>query len=74
MPDIFEELLERSYQLLKGFVEQKIYRGEGKMSKQINIFVEQLGYLQATPRDLIELHPAVLKQKNSQNFSKISKF
>jgi hypothetical protein len=31
MPDIFEELPERYYQLLKGFVEQKIYRVEGKI-------------------------------------------
>lgn len=67
MPEVFEELKERYHQILNRFVEQKIYRVEGKISNQVNIFVEQLGYLQATPRDLIELHTAVLKQKQNDS-------
>lgn len=73
MPDVFEELKARYHQILARFVEQKIYRVEGKISNQINIFVEQLGYLQATPRDLIELHTAVLKQKQNDKSIKNTK-
>lgn len=73
MPDIFEELQERYCQILERFVEQKIYKVEYNLSEQINIFVEQLGYLQASPRDLLDLHTAALKQKKSQKVSKIPK-
>lgn len=73
MPDIFEELQESYYKILDRFVEQKIYKVEYKIANQINIFVEQLGCLQATPRDLLDIHTAVLKQKRNQSFSKIPK-
>ena len=33
MPDVFEELTERYYQILNRFVEQKIYKVEGKNIK-----------------------------------------
>lgn len=65
MPDVFAELEERYQQLLDRFVEQKIYKVEYELSGEINIFIEQLGYLQATPRDLIELHTTILKQKQA---------
>ena len=64
MPDVFEELKERYCQLLNQFVEQKIYKVEYNLSDKINIFVEQLGYLQATSRDVVEIHSAVLKQQS----------
>ena len=71
MPDVFQELQERYCHILDRFVEQKIYKVEYKLSNQINIFIEQLGYLQATPRDLLDLHTAVLKQKQSQSVKNI---
>ena len=63
MPDIFIELEQRYYQLLERYVKQKIYKVEYELAGEINIVIEQLGYLQATSRDLIEIHTAVLKQK-----------
>ena len=65
MPDIFIELQQSYKQLLDRFVEQKIYQVEYELASQINVFVEQLGYLQATPQDLIEFHTAILKQKQN---------
>ena len=67
MPDIFGELEARYRQLLDRFVEQKIYQVEYELVVEINVLIEQLGYLQATPRDLVELDTAVLKQKQSVN-------
>ena len=67
MPDIFGELEVRYRQLLDRFVEQKIYQVEYELAVEINVLIEQLGYLQATPRDLVELHTAVLRQKQSVN-------
>ena len=46
---------------------KKIYQVEYELAVEINVLIEQLGYLQATPRDLVELHTAVLKQKQSVN-------
>ena len=63
MPDVFEELETRYDRLLDRLVEQKIYKVEYELTNQIDILAEQLGYLQATPRDIISLHTAVLKQK-----------
>ena len=65
MPDIFIELKVKYALLLDRFVEQKIYRVEYEILGQINVLIEQLGYLQATPRDLIEIHMSVVKQKRS---------
>ena len=65
MPDVFDELEQRYQQLLDRFVEQRIYKIEYKLGREIDILIEQLGYLQATPRDLIELHTTMLKQKQS---------
>ena len=67
MPDVFAELKQRYEKLLDRFVEQKIYRVEYQLSGETNVLIEQLGYLQATPRDLIELHTAILKQKQIKN-------
>ena len=63
MPDVFAELQQRYAKLLDRFVEQKIYKVEYELTAETNVLIEQLGYLQATPRDLIELHTANLKQK-----------
>lgn len=65
MPDIFTELEQRYQKILDRFVEQKIYKVDYELSGEINIFIEQLGYLQATPRDLIELHTVILKHKQT---------
>ncbi len=74
MPDVFAELEERYYHLLDRFVEQKIYKVEYELSGEINIFIEQLGYLQATPKDAIELHTTILKQKQAMGRQKSKAF
>ena len=65
MPDVFAELQQRYEKLLDRFVEQRIYKVEYELSGDINVAIEQLGYLQATPKDLIELHTSILKQKQN---------
>lgn len=65
MPDVFTELEKRYQKLLDLFVEQKIYKVEYQLGNKINILIEQLGYLQANPRDIIELHTTILKEKQN---------
>ena len=66
-PDIFAELEQKYDRLINRFVEQKIYQVEYTVIEQINVLIEQLGYLQATPRDLVELHMSVIQQKQSRS-------
>jgi DNA-binding NarL/FixJ family response regulator len=73
-PDIFTEIHQKYTRLLDRFVEQKIYQVEYTISEQIDVLIEQLGYLQATPRDLIELHMSVIKQKQSISKKKSQAF
>lgn len=65
MPDVFGELKQKYQQILTSFVEQKIYKVERELQGEIIIFVEQLGYLQATPKDLIEIHTGVLQHQSA---------
>lgn len=65
MPDIFEEFKERYDKLFSQIVEQKLYKVKYDIDRELNVLVEQLGYLQATPKDAIELHMAILKQKQA---------
>lgn len=65
MPDIFREIEGRYSQLLDRFVQEKIYRIAQETPEQANILVEQLGYLQATPNDIIQIHTNVLKNKQN---------
>ena len=69
-PDIYSEIEQRYYLLLERFVEQKIYKVEYELAGEINILIEQLGYLQATSRDLIEVHSNTLKQKQASSSKK----
>ena len=73
-PDIFTELEQKYNRLLDRFVEQKIYQVEYTLSEKIDVLIEQLGYLQATPRDLVELHMSVIKQKQSISRKKSQAF
>ncbi len=63
MPDVFAELEARYNNLLDRVVEQKIYKVEHDINDRLNVLIEQLGYLQATPKDLLSLHTNRLKQK-----------
>lgn len=62
IPDVFTELKERYEQLLEQALEQQIYKVEYKLAPALEVLAEQLGFLKATPRDLIELHTQILRQ------------
>ncbi|MEQ8962888.1 MAG: response regulator [Coleofasciculus sp. C2-GNP5-27] len=64
MPDVFEELMQRYGDLMEWALEERAYKVEHQLSMHLTNFAEQLGLLQASPRDLIELHTTTLKQKS----------
>lgn len=70
LPDIFAELVQRYDELVNQALDQQIYKTKNSLSKEISILSERLGYLQAAPRDVIEIHTTVLKNK-TDNMSRL---
>lgn len=64
MPDVLEELRQRYGDFMEWALEERVYKVDHQLSMHLTNFAEQLGLLQASPRDLIELHTTTLKQKS----------
>lgn len=63
MPTYFEELASEYSAMVDLALEKKTYRIDHNLSGQLRQLAGRMGQLRAAPRDLIELHTAVLKQK-----------
>ncbi|MEL4896267.1 response regulator [Crocosphaera sp. Alani8] len=64
LPDIFDELVETYGTLLELALEQKMYKVNYNISEKLRTLGEKLGFLKASPRDTIEIHTTVLKEKS----------
>lgn len=62
-PQVFEELVERYSVLLDLALEQRAYKVEHNVSEGFHVLVEQLGFLKAGPRDVVDIHSAALKKR-----------
>jgi len=66
-PELFNELVRYYTELLSLRLEQQLYKTQNERTIQLkNILVEQLGFLKAGPRDVIEIHSAALKMRQAQ--------
>jgi CheY-like chemotaxis protein len=63
LPDIFQELLRRYSQLMELALEQRAYKVDHKISESLRDMADQLGFLNAGPRDIAEIHATTLKRK-----------
>ncbi len=64
LPEIFEELAETYGNLLELALEQRIFKVDHNLSEQLRTLGDKLGFLKASPRDAIEIHTKVLKEKS----------
>lgn len=62
--DIFDELVEHYCQLLDLALEQKAYKVEHNISEQLRSIADKLGFLKASPRDVVDIHTKSLRLKN----------
>jgi DNA-binding response OmpR family regulator len=69
-PDIFAELVQSYSEIMDLALEQKAYKVEHNISDRLNALARQLGFLQAMPRDVIEIHTTVLKEKTQSTTAK----
>ena len=63
IPEDFEQLVQQYGQFLDRALEQRIYRVTHPISEGLRGMAEQLGFLKASPRDIIEIHTQAIQQK-----------
>ncbi|MDJ0511420.1 MAG: response regulator [Crocosphaera sp.] len=63
LPDVFEELTTAYGNLLELSLEQRIFKVDHHISRELRTLADKLGFLKASPRDTIEIHTQVLKEK-----------
>ncbi len=64
LPDVFDELTEAYGKLLELSLEQRMFKVDYNISEQLRTLGDKLGFLKASPRDAIEIHTKVLKEKS----------
>jgi hypothetical protein len=63
MPDIFRDLTERYAQVLDMALEQRTYKVQHPISRELRVVAERLGFARAGPRDVIDVHTHALRTK-----------
>lgn len=64
VPDIFAEMVHTYGDLLSLALEQRAFKIEHNISERLRILADKLGFLKASPRDVIDLHTTTLREKN----------
>ncbi|HAC62549.1 MAG TPA: response regulator [Cyanothece sp. UBA12306] len=64
LPDIFQEFCRNYSNLLDLALEQRAFKVDHHLSDQLRILGDKLGFVKASPRDIIEIHTTILKDKN----------
>jgi len=64
VPEVFEEISQRYGSLMEIAVQWRIFKGNNhNISDQLRSVAEDLGLLRGGPRDVVELHSAVMREK-----------
>ena len=66
LPDTFNELVQRYEELMDLALERRTHKVEHNVSESLRAVVEQLGFLKAGPRDVVEIHATALKSKTRE--------
>jgi DNA-binding NarL/FixJ family response regulator len=64
LPELFAELVTNYGQLLELSLEQKAYKVEYDISDKLRTLGNKLGFLKASPRDVVEIHTTTIREKN----------
>jgi len=62
-PDIFQQLVDQYLLLLDLRIDEQLYKGEQKSSQSLQELAERLGFLRASPRDVVEIHAKALESE-----------
>lgn len=64
LPDVFSRLTADYHALMEDTITEHIFGKKQKLEEDKRAFVNKLGFLQASPRDLIDIHSSVLEAKS----------
>ena len=65
-PHVFEKLVECYKDLVDLALEQQAFKVEHKVSEKLCSMAEEMGFMKAGPRDVVEIHTAALGRKTSK--------
>ncbi len=66
IPDAFERFVEYYSDLIEHAVQARTYKGEPPLPPRLKVMADQLVFLKAGPRDVIDVHMAALRQRSAQ--------
>lgn len=66
LPELFQEFCKTYGDLLELALEQRAFKVEYNLSEQLRMLADKLGFVKASPRDAIEIHTKILKEKNTR--------
>ncbi len=64
LPELFEELKQDYGELIDLALEQRIFRVDYDLSDKLRNLADRLGFMKASPRDVIEIHTTSLRDKS----------
>lgn len=65
LPDLFDELVQDYGELLDLALEQRIYKVNYQLSESLRTLGDQLGFMKAGPRDVVQIHHAALLKRGA---------
>jgi DNA-binding response OmpR family regulator len=63
LPELFDELVQHYGELLDLALEQRVYKVNYQLSENLRALGDQLGFIKAGPRDVVQIHHAALLKK-----------
>jgi response regulator RpfG family c-di-GMP phosphodiesterase len=71
LPDLFDELVQHYGDLLDQALEQRVYKVNYQLAESLRALGDQLGFIKAGPRDVVQIHhDALLKKAANVTVSK----
>ena len=68
-PDVFKEMVNRYKRLLDLAVEEIETNKDNNVSEELLFMGKQLGFLRASPKDVLEIHSTTIKRRNGNHSS-----
>lgn len=65
MPDTFKELAQQYGGLMDRALEQRAYKVEHRVSEGLRCLAEELGFVKAGPRDVVEMYTTALRKRSA---------
>ena len=65
-PHVFDKLVERYEDLVDMALEQQAFKVDHKVSEKLCSIAEEMGFMKAGPRDVVEIHTSALRRKTSK--------